>query len=189
MKYGFPLLIVQSLQVILHGCKVQFRPRKQGGLDKFSAPVWVDFCRDKRKLILTFLKGLYDMKTIAMTPAARTVCYFGFYLYVVSVTLVFFPNLLLRILGIPETTEVWIRIVGVLVGLIGYYYHRNGAADNRLFFPLTVQARILVFLSFMVFVLLKMASPMLIGFGVIDLLGALWTWTALGRERTATPLR
>ena len=117
-----------------------------------------------------------------MTLAAKTVCYFGYYLYGVAITLVFFPNMLLRILGIPETTEVWIRILGVLVGIIGYYYHRNGAADNRLFFPLTVHARVVVFLSFVVFALLKMASPVLIGFGVVDLLGAIWTWQALKKS-------
>jgi hypothetical protein len=30
VEYGFPLLIVQSLQVILHGCKVQFQLRMAG---------------------------------------------------------------------------------------------------------------------------------------------------------------
>lgn len=118
-----------------------------------------------------------------MTPAAKTVCYFGYYLYGVSITLVFFPNLLLRVLGIPETTEVWIRILGVLVGIIGYYYHRNGAANNRSFFPFTVHARVVVFLSLAAFVLLKMAGPMLIVFGVVDLLAALWTLRALRREK------
>jgi H+/Cl- antiporter ClcA len=114
-----------------------------------------------------------------MTPAAKTVCYFGFYLYCVALTLIFFPNVLLRLLGIPETSEVWIRIVGLLAGIIGYYYHRSGASGNRFFFRLTVQARILVFVVFLALALLRMASPMLIGFGVVDLLGAIWTWQAL----------
>jgi hypothetical protein len=117
-----------------------------------------------------------------MTTAAKSVCYFGFYLYGVAIVLVFFPNLLLGIMGMPETTEVWIRILGLLTGIIGYYYHRNGIAENRIFFPFTVHARVLVFLSFVVFVALKMASPALIVFGVVDLLGAVWTWRTLRRE-------
>jgi hypothetical protein len=120
-----------------------------------------------------------------MTAAAKSVCYFGFYLYGVAIVLIFFPNLLLGMMGMPETTEVWIRILGLLTGIIGYYYHRNGTANNRIFFPFTVHARVVVFLSFVVFVALKMASPMLIGFGVVDLLGAVWTWRALRREANA----
>jgi hypothetical protein len=49
-----------------------------------------------------------------MDAAAKSVCYFGFYLYGVALTLIFFPNVLLRVLGIPETSEVWIHIVGLL---------------------------------------------------------------------------
>ena len=47
-----------------------------------------------------------------MTPAAKSVYYFGFYLYLVGATLIFIPNFLLKTMGIPETNEVWIRVVG-----------------------------------------------------------------------------
>jgi len=114
-----------------------------------------------------------------MSPAAKSVYYFGFYLYLVSLTLVFFPNILLGVLHIPETNEVWIRVLGVLVGLIGFYYHRSGAKNISAFFPLTVPTRTVVLLSFIVFVVLKMASPVLIGFGAVDFAGALWTMMAL----------
>lgn len=118
-----------------------------------------------------------------MTASAKSVYFFGLYLYGVAVTLVFFPNVLLRLMGIPETTEVWIRILGMLVGLIGFYYHRNGAANNHSFFPLTIPARITVLVAFVIFAVLEMVSPRLIIFGVVDLLGALWTWRALKQER------
>lgn len=122
-----------------------------------------------------------------MTASAKSVCYFGFYLYVVAITLVFFPNLLLRLMGIPETTEVWIRVLGILVGIIGFYYHRSGVTNNRAFFPLTVPARAIVLVSFIAFAALQMVSPMLILFGVVDLLGALWTWRALKQEGGTGP--
>lgn len=114
-----------------------------------------------------------------MTAAAKSVYYFGFYLYVVGLTLIFIPNFFLKAVQIPETNEVWIRVVGLLAFIIGFYYHRSGAANTTSFFKLTVPARVLVCIAFTVFVLLKYVSPMLIGFGVIDLLGAAWTWTAL----------
>ena len=47
-----------------------------------------------------------------MTAASKSIYYFGLYLYVVGLTLIFVPNLLLSTLQMPETQEVWIRIVG-----------------------------------------------------------------------------
>ncbi len=117
-----------------------------------------------------------------MSPAAKSVYYFGFYLYLVSVTLVFFPNILLGALQIPETHEVWIRVLGLLAGLIGFYYHRSGANNISAFFPLTIPTRIIVLLSFIIFAVLKMASPVLIGFGVVDFAGAMWTMMALRKK-------
>ena len=114
-----------------------------------------------------------------MTPAARSVCYFGFYLYVVGLTLIAFPNTFLQTLQFPETNEVWIRIVGVLAFCLGFYYHRTGIQNNVSFFKLTVPARILVFIAFTFFVLLKYVSPILVGIGAVDLLGATWTYYAL----------
>ena len=114
-----------------------------------------------------------------MTAAARSVYYFGFYLYIMGITLIAIPNFFLKTLQLPETNEVWIRIVGVLALCLGYYYHRTGVQNNTAFFKLTIPTRILAFLSFTAFVLLKYSSPILIGIGAIDLLGAIWTMTAL----------
>ena len=114
-----------------------------------------------------------------MTPAAKSVYYFGFYLYLVSATLIFIPNILLGVLGIPLTNEVWIRVLGVLVGLIAFYYHQSGAKNISAFFPLTIPTRIIVLISFILFAVLKMASPMLVGFGAVDFAGAMWTMMVL----------
>jgi hypothetical protein len=114
-----------------------------------------------------------------MTAAAKSVCYFGFYLYVTGITLIAAPNFLLTILQLPNTNEVWIRVVGVLALCIGYYYHRAGAGNIHAFFKHTIPTRIFVFLSFTAFVLLNYVSPMLILFGAADFAGAIWTWWAL----------
>ena len=117
-----------------------------------------------------------------MTPAAKSIYYFGLYLYVVALTLIFAPNFLLRTLQMPETSEVWIRIVGVLEFCIGFYYHRCGAANDLGFARLTIVARTLVFVAFVAFVILEYVSPVLVIFGAVDILGALWTWTALRKK-------
>lgn len=118
-----------------------------------------------------------------MTASAKSVCYFGFYLYVVGITLMAAPNFLLSTLQLPATNEVWIRVVGVLVFCIGYYYHRAGAGNIHAFFIHTVPTRVFVFLSFCAFVLLNYVSPVLILFGAADLAGATWTWFALKKQK------
>lgn len=94
----------------------------------------------------------------------------------------FLPNFLLSTLNIPETNEVWIRVVGVLAFCIAYYYHRSGSNNDIAFCRMTIPTRVLVFLSFSIFALLKFVSPVIVGFGLIDLLGAFWTWTALRKD-------
>lgn len=118
-----------------------------------------------------------------MTAAAKSVCYFGFYLYVTGLTLIVMPNFLLTTLQLPATNEVWIRVVGVLVFCIGYYYHRAGAGNIHAFLKHTIPTRVFVFLAFSTFVLLKYVSPVLIVFGAVDFAGAVWTWMALKKEK------
>jgi hypothetical protein len=114
--------------------------------------------------------------------ASKTVQYFGYYLYVVALTLLVAPNFLLNLFLLPSTDEVWIRVVGVLAAAIGFYYHRSGATGNRAFVSLTVPVRLWVFVAFTAFVLLHWVEAALITFGMIDLAGALWTWSALRKE-------
>ncbi|MBK7432974.1 MAG: hypothetical protein IPI66_03120 [Chitinophagaceae bacterium] len=118
-----------------------------------------------------------------MTAAAKSVYYFGFYLYVVGLTLIIIPNVLLKTFQLPETNEVWIRVTGVLALAIGYYYHRMGAANYAKFYVYTVHMRVLVCCAFIAFVLLKYISPSIIGFGAADLAGAIWTWMALKKGK------
>ena len=110
-----------------------------------------------------------------MTAAAKSVCYFGFYLYIVGLTLIAVPNLLLKTLQFPETNEVWIRVAGVVVLCIAYYYHRVGAENIHAFFKHTIPTRLFVFASFTAFVLLDYVSPALILLAIPDFAGAVWT--------------
>jgi hypothetical protein len=117
--------------------------------------------------------------------AAKTVLYFGWYLYVTGITLLVAPNFLLSTFQMPTTEEVWIRVVGVLAIAIGFYYQQAGSKNIQGLLPLTVVARLFVFICFSAFVFLKFVSPMLIVFGIVDLLGAAWTWMTLKKEHAS----
>jgi hypothetical protein len=118
-------------------------------------------------------------KNLIMSPAARSIYYFSFYLYLVGLTLIVIPNIFLKTLRFPETNEVWIRIIGVLALCLGFYYHRSAVYNNAQFIKLTIPVRVFVCLAFVAFVILGYTIPMLILIGVIDLAGAAWTYFAL----------
>ena len=117
-----------------------------------------------------------------MSTAAKSIYYFSFYLYLTGVTLIAIPNTFLGVAKLPETNEVWIRVVGVLAVGIAYYYHRMSAENITAMFKHTVVARLFVFLCFTVFVIAKFVAPVFIIFGIIDLLSALWTFSALRKS-------
>ena len=50
-----------------------------------------------------------------MSKSARSVYVFSIYLFVLGLILEIIPNILLSLFFIPETSEVWIRVVGMLV--------------------------------------------------------------------------
>jgi hypothetical protein len=116
-----------------------------------------------------------------MSQAARSVFVFGIYLLVLSVIVIVAPNTLLALLGLPPTDEVWIRVIGVLVLILGYYFTRAARKELTDFFRWTVHVRSSLILFLTAFVILGFAGPSLILLGVVDLLGAIWTGLALRR--------
>jgi len=122
-----------------------------------------------------------------MTRAALSVFVFSVYLYVLGFVLVVAPNALLGLFRIPDTDEVWVRVVGMLVAIIGYYYSTAARAELTPMFRASAFARLSVLVFFVAFVLLGFAPPVLIVFGLIDAVCAVWTLAALraGGDRPA----
>jgi hypothetical protein len=117
---------------------------------------------------------------------ATSVFVFGVYLLLLGAMLVLAPNVLLGWFRIASTTEVWIRVLGMVVLLLGTYYVLAALADVRAFIRWTVPLRASVVVFFIAFVLTGLAPPVLILFGVVDLAGAAWTgWALLRNSRGA----
>jgi hypothetical protein len=117
-----------------------------------------------------------------MTPASKSVYYFGFYLLGLSIVLLVAPNFLLSTFQMPPTNEVWIRVVGALVAAIGTYYVRMAPTNHEPFLNLTVVVRVSILFWFVVFVLAGWAPATLIAFGLVDVAGAAWTFMALRKS-------
>ena len=119
-----------------------------------------------------------------MSKSATSVLVFGVYLVFLGLLLIIAPNVLLRIFGFAMTTEVWVRVVGVLVLCLAFYYVQAGRRELVEFFRWTVIVRALVFVCFASFAALKLAPPALALFGCVDLLGAVWTALSLRPGRS-----
>jgi len=114
-----------------------------------------------------------------MSRAARSLFAFGIYLCVLGLALLLVPNLLLRVFGAPTTNEVWIRLNGMFVLCLSFFYVLAARGELTAFIRWTVPARVAVIIYFAAFVLLLSAPKPLLLFGLIDLLSATWTWLAL----------
>jgi hypothetical protein len=75
--------------------------------------------------------------------------------------------------------DVWIRVVGVTAFMLGVYAWVAAQHELRPFLEASVYVRFVVFLAFTTFAVAGLASPMIVLFGVVDLLGGAWTHFAL----------
>jgi hypothetical protein len=119
-----------------------------------------------------------------VSKSATSVFVFGVYLVFLGLLLIIAPNVLLRIFGFAMTTEVWVRVVGVLVLCLAFYYVQAGRRELVEFFRWMVIVRALVFVCFALFAALKLAAPPLALFGCVDLLGSVWTALCLRQSRS-----
>ena len=116
-----------------------------------------------------------------MTAATRSIQVFGAYLVLLGLALLLSPNTLLGLFGIAPTGEVWIRVVGMLAGILGVYYLQAAHAGLATFYRWTRPIRLSVPLFFAALFAAGLAPPVLLLFGAVDAAGALWTWAALRR--------
>jgi len=121
-----------------------------------------------------------------MSRSALSLFVFSIYLYIMGFVLVVTPDTLVRIFKFPDADGLWIRVVGMLVIILGFYYSHVARAEIRPFFVWTVIARSSVLLFFLAFVIAGLAPPALILFGVIDFAAAMWTLFAI-RSDAAIP--
>jgi hypothetical protein len=118
----------------------------------------------------------------SMSQAAKSLFVFGIYACGLGLILLLVPNLILRVFGVPPTNEVWIRINGMFLLCLSFYYVQTARNELTSFIRWTVLARVAVIFYFAAFILFASAPRALLLFGLIDLLSAIWTWLALKRD-------
>ena len=114
--------------------------------------------------------------------SALSVKVFGVYAILTGVTLTVAPNFLLSLFGFAETREIWVRVLGVMTIVLGYYYWASGAGNARPFIVASVPGRFFFCLGLVSLVVLGGAPWKLGLFGGADAAWAVWTLIVLRKE-------
>jgi hypothetical protein len=117
-----------------------------------------------------------------MSKSAFSLRVFSLYMFIFGAVLIADPNWLLSLFGVAETHEVWIRIVGMMILIVGFIDFMASGNEMRNFFWWSVYARLAVTIFLIGFVVLASAPPVVLLFGAIDAGGAIWTGLCLREE-------
>lgn len=121
-----------------------------------------------------------------MSNAAKSIIVYGIYLIVIGLGFLVIPNTLLALFGFPTTNEPWVRVVGLLLPIMAYYYLQAARSEMMPFFRWTAHTRSMVGVWVGAFVALGIIPPMFTFFGIVELVGAIWTQLALRSSKAKT---
>jgi hypothetical protein len=111
----------------------------------------------------------------------QTVLWHGIYLAAVALVLFLAPGLLR--LPFPPELDWWNRVLALPVFNLGILCIGSAWVGSRPLIKLTAATRLLVMTSLTILVALRVAPPIALGVGVIDLVSAALTIWALAAER------
>lgn len=111
---------------------------------------------------------------------------FGIYVVVTGLGLVLAPGLTLGPLGMAVPTEIWIRVLGAVAIVLGYYYWTCGVAGSMPFIQATLRGRML-FAGLCILLIVSFSAPLqLLLFALVDIAGAAWTAAAMRKVRAGS---
>lgn len=120
-----------------------------------------------------------------MSRAKLSLTVYALYLGSGGLSMALFPNAMLPILGLPTTSEVWVRLYGALAAVLAAKGYNGARLNLYSSMQFDVYTRT-VFASFLTALVLLGISPrVLIIFALIDYAAAAWTQWAIGADRRA----
>ncbi|MBC8125086.1 MAG: hypothetical protein H7X70_05080 [Candidatus Kapabacteria bacterium] len=96
--------------------------------------------------------------------------------------LLLFPNQVLPYFGLPVAGEVWIRLLGFVLTCSSVYYIGAGLLQWLPFANWTIYTRVAAPLVVAALIFTQNAPWHLASFGIVDGLGAMWTWLAIRND-------
>lgn len=102
----------------------------------------------------------------------------SYYVLGIGAGLLLIPNLIFDVFGIANTSEVWVRVVGLVAIVLGIVYLDGARRQDVGVARASVPARLAAVVGFIA--LWATGGPwQLLIFGAADLAGMVWTYNAL----------
>lgn len=117
----------------------------------------------------------------SLSPAARTILYFSYYIWAVALFMLLSPQLVLAPGGSPAEVTSWVRTMGAVLLILGLYYHISARTEQRGFFLATVWGRWAALPLFGLLAALGWVPWIMAAGTLVDVAGAFWTARALRR--------
>ncbi len=114
-----------------------------------------------------------------MSQAARSIAVFSVYLFLNGLAFLAMPNQVLPLLGLPPANEPWIRGLGVVITVMGFYHAVAARTELTPFFRATILGRAFVLVSLGALWLSEAVPRQLLFFGFTDVAFAVWTFLSL----------
>ncbi len=104
------------------------------------------------------------------------------YVILTGLQLIFVPNMLLNIFGFDTTSEIWIKVLGIVILPLSAVYYAISKQGNEESVRATIISRGFVGVGFILLALSGQAKLNLILFAGIDIATAVWTWVELKKK-------
>jgi hypothetical protein len=119
-----------------------------------------------------------------MTRAGKSIFFFGFWVAICGVALMFFPGFVNKLMGVDKPPDAVYRTFGmVLIFLAIYYFVAGRRPEFWPFYRVSIYTRLSALIISIIFVLIKISDVPLIYFTIVDGLGAAWTAFALQKDK------
>ncbi len=117
-----------------------------------------------------------------MKQSTLSMLVFAIYMAILCVVFIVFPDSFAALFSLGPPDGLWIRVFGMVLGILAFYYVMAVREGNRSFYRWTFYGRLAIFPTFAAFVVLGIAPPIVLLFGAWDSACGIWTGMALRRE-------
>ena len=118
-----------------------------------------------------------------MKQSSLSMLVFTLYMGILCIGFLLFPVRFVTFFGFETPDPLWIRIFGVVLGILVFYFVLAIRERQYRFYEWTFLGRLVLLPAFLVFVLLDFAPPILLAFGTFETGCGIWTGLALRHER------
>lgn len=106
----------------------------------------------------------------------------GIYVFLTGLELIFVPNVVIGFFGFEPTSEIWIKVLGVVVFSFAVLYYNVNKYGSVEVVCATIWLRFIISTGFILLALSGQAPINLILFAGIDVMTAVWTWFEIKKQ-------